>query len=159
MGRKRPLAREGIDGWAGLARGRCLVVVRAAGRDSGLADGVGDRLAWLTLIVRAAALADKPGELLQWAYWTRVTSRSYEKNLAGHRLRLTLATVTSAMGDERSRPDVREDALREFLELNGSHSEEQIQSAKTKATELLEEMNRTRMEVLGLPITTTQGRR
>lgn len=105
------------------------------------------------LIVKASALADKSGELLQFAWWQSPEATDPAR-LEARRLRYVIERVTDAMGDERSEPDAREAEFFESLSLAGvDNPDEHIELAKAEANALLHDMDRTRREVLGIGLT------
>ncbi|MDA0788632.1 MAG: hypothetical protein O2780_04135 [Proteobacteria bacterium] len=112
-----------------------------------------DREQRLAEYARASAIADKPGELLQFAYWAMVHRPGKEAALRSKRTRYVLERVTQQMGDERSQPEARRAEFEEALELHGMNAKQELEAADIESERLLDQMNQTRLEVLGLPIT------
>ncbi len=102
---------------------------------------------------KAAALADKPGELLLFAYGAMLHRPGVEAKLDSRRTRYVIETVTHAMGDERSQPDSRRNEYVETLLEHGDDPDAALAAAEAESKRLLDEMNQTRLRVMGLPIT------
>ncbi|MDA1302089.1 MAG: hypothetical protein O2868_18675 [Proteobacteria bacterium] len=103
----------------------------------------------LDLMYRAAAMADKPGELLQYSTWLAASGKKGAEDL---RVRYVLEKVASAMGDERSRPEL----IWQDIESVASKLEDPqkfLEQAESDVAARLASMNRARLEVFGLPIT------
>lgn len=101
------------------------------------------------LYVRAAALANKPGDLLQYGYWV-----GNGKNLDALRFKYVTELIAFEMGDERARPSQRRAEIEKLIFSEGSNvkPKEFLAHAEDEAASHLARMDHIRRSVFGLPL-------
>jgi hypothetical protein len=99
----------------------------------------------IRLVAKSAALADKPGDLLQYGYYAGVRGTP-----DAVRTKYITELIAYEMGDERSRPGERRAELEAMLDREGASNF--VESANEEAEMILKEMELTRQTVFGLPL-------
>jgi hypothetical protein len=105
------------------------------------------------LFLESTALANKPGELLQYSYWI---SHGGIRTVDDHRFVYIMRKIAATMGDERSDPEAARAELRSAFGQSDEENNKFLIEVDEEISRRLAEMNRRRLELIGLPITQKQ---